>query len=549
MPESKDNHLHTDTRVDTLTGTDTLEIRVPGLTTLWHPNPKRIGERAPLPGLTAGQEAYLSRHQPHFGQPDITKLRPLGDPHISRSPIHFVPGPEGQVTIACHDSPTRIVVDGEPIFTERTLSREEVTKGVVLLLANRIVLLLHGLEPFLSHRVPRYGMVGANTAVVQVRRDVEQVSDLDVPVLIRGATGTGKELVAQAIHEASSRRGPFVAINMGAVPATLAAAELFGARKGAFTGADADRDGYFAQAEGGTLFLDEIGETPPEIQVMLLRALETRTIQAVGSSGHVEVDVRLVAATDADLEAAVEEQRFRAPLLHRLSGFEIRLPPLLERRDDFGRLFLHFLRLELERVDEAERLETPTKGRPFVAAELVARLAAFRWPGNVRQLQNVVRQMVIASRGHATLRPGSQVEQMLREVARKPRRRRPLVSKGSESTVAEITASDLEDRERTLPPPRPTYRSPATIREDELLEALRANRWRLQPTARQLGVSRTSLYELVDKSPHVRKAGDLEREEIEQALAGCDGDPDAVVDKLQVSQKGLLRRMSRLGLR
>src|SRR5262249_37195786 len=150
------------------------------------------------------------------------------------------------------------------------------------------------------------------------RRAVQAVVDLHVPVLIRGETGTGKELVARAIHLHGPRRAkPFVSVNLGAIPRDLAAAELFGAQKGAFTGAVRDREGLFAAARGGTLFLDEVGEAPPEVQVMLLRVLETGEMTPVGGYSPVKTDVRLIAATDANLEEHIREGRFKAPLLHR----------------------------------------------------------------------------------------------------------------------------------------------------------------------------------------------------------------------------------------
>ena len=199
----------------------------------------------------------------------------------------------------------------------------------MLLLAGRIVLVLHPMPPAPAREVEGLGLTGDSAAMAQVRADVRRVADLEVAVLLRGETGTGKELVARAIHRRSPRRSrPYLAVNMGAIPPALAAAELFGAARGAFTGADQRRTGYFSQAHGGTLFLDEIGETPPEVQVLLLRALETGEIQPVGAEAPRRVDVRVLAATDADLEAAIAAGRFRAPLLHRLNGYEIRLPAL-----------------------------------------------------------------------------------------------------------------------------------------------------------------------------------------------------------------------------
>ena len=263
--------------------------------------------------------------------------------------------------------------------------------------------MLHRMPPAPARETDRFGLIGDSAAVAQVRADIRRVADLEVAVLLRGETGTGKELVARAIHRSSARRSrPYLAVNMGAIPPALAAAELFGAARGAFTGADQRRAGYFSQAHGGTLFLDEIGETPAEVQALLLRALETGEVQPLGAEAPRRVDVRVLAATDADLEASIAAGRFRAPLLHRLNGYEIRLPALRERREDFGQLFFAFLRQELEAMGEGERLEDPgPRGTPWLPAPVVARLAAADWPGNVRQLRNVARQIAIGNRGAA----------------------------------------------------------------------------------------------------------------------------------------------------
>ncbi|HEY4573286.1 MAG TPA: sigma 54-interacting transcriptional regulator, partial [Thermoanaerobaculia bacterium] len=355
---------------------------------------------------------------------------------------------------------------------------------------------------------------------------------------LRGETGTGKELIAHALHDAGRRRErPFLAVNMAAIPPTLAASELFGAVRGAYTGADRRRDGYFQRADGGTLFLDEVGETPLEVQALLLRALEAREIQPVGSDDVRRVDVRLLAATDADLEGAVDAGRFRGPLLHRLAGYEIRVPALRERRDDFGRLFLHFVREELNRVGEAGRLAVPFGGRPWIPSPLVARLAAYDWPGNVRQLRNAVRQIVIAGRDAGEAGMWLQTERLLREASRpsspdrEPATPRPSPPSGPPETVA-----------------RRAYRSVEEVTEDELLAALRAHRWRIQRAATALGISRGSLYDKIEKSSRVRKAVDLSREEIEACHARCEGDLDAMVEALEVSKRGLQRRMTQLGL-
>ena len=416
-----------------------------------------------------------------------------------------------------------VEVAGRPVQGEHLCSANDLERGTVLLLAERIVLLLHRMPPAPARETERFGLIGDGAAMAQLRADIRRVADLEVAVLLRGETGTGKELVARAIHRSSPRRSrPYLAVNMGAIPPTLAAAELFGAARGAFTGAGERRAGYFSQAHGGTLFLDEIGETPAEVQVLLLRALETGEVQPVGAEAPRRVDVRVLAATDADLEAAIEAGRFRAPLLHRLNGYEIRLPALRERREDFGQLFFAFLRQELEAMGEEERLADPgPRGAAWMPAPLIARLAAADWPGNVRQLRNVARQIAIGNRGAA------------------------------QAVLPPAVASLLESRPGARPsavPARPAYRRPADVGEEELLAALAANRWKLVPTAAQLGISRTALYTLIDRCAGIRKAADLDRAEIVEAMARYGKDLDAVVEELRVSRHGLQLRMTELGL-
>jgi two-component system nitrogen regulation response regulator GlnG len=524
--------LEAETRPETRTRLSPGSIQVPGLTVLYHPDLQRIGERVALPGLASGREEFLSRREPSFSQPGQALVRPLGDPYLSRSPIRLVGDMSGAVVLDCRETSTPIEVDGRPAAGIHELPAAEVERGAVLLLAHRVVLLLSRLDPLPSAVLPDFGLVGESLPVVRLRQEILRASDLAVPVLLRGETGTGKELVARALHEAGPRRTrPFLAVNMGAVPATLAAAELFGAARGSFTGADRARPGYFYRAHGGTLFLDEIGETPAEVQPLLLRALETGEIQPVGGEPQ-RVDARLIAATDADLEAAAAAGRFRAPLLHRLAGYEVRLPPLRERRDDFGRLLLHFLRQELEAMGEAFRLATPPDGRPWLPAPLVARLAAFSWPGNVRQLRNAARRIAVAGRGAGEVAEGPWIEDLFLDAAAAPGRPAP------------PRAEPPAEAEKA---PRKEYRRPDEVGDEELLAVLRANRWLLKPAAAQLGISRTSLYSKIEKSPHIRKAADLSREEIEECSERFQGDLDAMVEALEVSKRGLQRRLSELG--
>ncbi|HEV8582733.1 MAG TPA: sigma-54 dependent transcriptional regulator [Thermoanaerobaculia bacterium] len=510
--------------------------RIPALTILYHPDLGRIGERAVLSGLLEGRTAYLSRLEPLFEAPDRGDPLPLEDRHISRSPLHLSRTREtGAVHLATGESRTRVAANGAPVQETWTASGQDVERGVVLELADRVVLLLHTL-PATPIRTPeRFELVGESEGILRVRREIRRVADLEVPVLLRGETGTGKELVARAIHNASRRRnGPCLCVNMGAIPTSLAVSELFGSARGSFTGSVRDQIGFFQRAHGGTLFLDEIGEAPPEVQVMLLRVLESGEVQRVGGLEPQKVNVRLIAATDADLEQAIAEGRFRAPLLHRLAGYEISIPPLRERRDDFGRLLFHFLRQELQAIGEERRL-APSRdtGSPWMPASVVARLARYGWPGNVRQLLNTVRQIVIASRASEVVEIGPQIEKLLREAA--PVTRSP--------ELPEMAARP-EPRRRAEPH---AYRSPAEVTEAEIVEALRASRWEIKPAAERLGVSRPSLYLLIEKFPSIRKAADLSRAEILEARE-LYGDLDAAAERLEVSKKGLQQRMKQLGM-
>jgi DNA-binding NtrC family response regulator len=229
--------------------------------------------------------------------------------------------------------------------------------------------------------------IGESPAIRAVLQTVERVADTRTTVLITGESGTGKELIARMLHERSSRADkPFVALSCAAIPETLLEVELFGAVKGAYTGADADRIGKFEAADGGTLFLDEIGDIPPLIQVKLLRVLQEREIERLGSNTPIPIDVRLVTATNRDLEAAVESGAFRSDLYYRLQVVHIHLPPLRERREDIPLLADYFLRKFAEENGRALRT---------ISAEAMRLLQNACWKGNVRELENVIESAVV----------------------------------------------------------------------------------------------------------------------------------------------------------
>jgi len=518
-----------------------LQARVPGLVILCHPDPSRLGDEAPLPELVSGQTVRLSRLEPSFAAPGRTgAIRPLGLAHLSRQPVRLIPGAEaGGVRIDASTTRTRVTLGGVPLRGYRELSAAEVERGVPLVLSERVALLLHRLDP-VPATPPDFGLVGESPALVRLRQQIVSAAELEVPILLRGETGTGKELVARALHEASHRReGPFVAVNMGALSPHLAASELFGAVRGAYTGADRAKQGFFESADGGTLFLDEIGAVPPEIQVMLLRVLESHRIQPVGSVESRPVDVRVLAATDVDLDAATKDGRFQASLLHRLAGFDLRLPPLRERGGDVARLLYHFLDRELRAIGRSG-LETGDD-RPWPPAEVVARLVAHGWPGNVRELRNVARRLAVV-RETGTARDLVCTVEALLDAAD------TLGSSSSSSSSSTRSFSPLSPRPSQGAEGRGSrrYRKPKDVADDELVATLATHGWRIQPTARALRVSRASLYRLIDACPRIRKAADLTAQEVQSALAQHEGDPQAAAAHLEVSPQGLKRRLREL---
>ncbi|MCK6446803.1 MAG: sigma 54-interacting transcriptional regulator [Planctomycetes bacterium] len=236
----------------------------------------------------------------------------------------------------------------------------------------------------------RFGMIGDSPPMRQMFALLEKVAQSDVAVLVQGETGTGKELVARALHEYGPRKKkPFLAENCAAVPADLLESELFGHKRGSFTGAVADRDGHFVAANGGTVFLDEIGDMPLAMQAKLLRVLQEGEVRPVGSNKIVKVDVRIVAATNKDLKAMTKVGTFREDLYFRLNVVAIHLPPLRERRGDVR----YLVRFFLEKVGkEMGRSAT-------VSEEALQLLERWRWPGNVRELENEIRRSVALSLG------------------------------------------------------------------------------------------------------------------------------------------------------
>lgn len=293
--------------------------------------------------------------------------------------VLVVGGPDALAAATCLQEPVAVALANDTRIHELGRLREAAESDRTALLVK------------LERQDVSDAIVGAESGLREVMERVDQVARTDAPVLILGETGSGKEVVARALHARSRRtRGPFLRVNCGAIPTELVDSELFGHEKGSFTGAINQRRGWFERADGGTLFLDEVAELPAAAQVRLLRVLQDGTFQRVGGQESQTVDVRIIAATHRDMGAMVRDGRFRQDLWYRVSVFPIGLPALRQRRADIPALSAHF----------AERAGIRLFGRPLIpGAEDTARLAAYDWPGNVRELASVIERAAILGGG------------------------------------------------------------------------------------------------------------------------------------------------------
>jgi transcriptional regulator with PAS, ATPase and Fis domain len=306
-----------------------------------------------------------------------------------------------------------------------------------------------------------------------ILEQAKKAASSELPTVILGETGTGKEGLAHAMHEWSGRKGPFVAVNCAALVPTLAEAELFGYRKGAFTGADRGSPGFFRAAQGGTLLLDEVTDLPEPIQAKFLRALEQHEIAPLGESVPVRIDVRVLAATQIPLAQVVSERRFRADLCARLDGLTIRLPPLRERKQEIAYLFSHLLSLH-------------SGGRPpEVEARLVEQLCLHDWPFNVRELDLLARRLLVLHGHEEVLRRSHLPEHILNHPAAGEPVPAPVASVGSGAVAVAPNSpeSHRARREREL---------------SRLTEALRAHKGSVARAAAAVGISRQRAYRLME---------------------------------------------------
>jgi DNA-binding NtrC family response regulator len=319
----------------------------------------------------------------------------------------------------------------------------------------------------LSDRYHLRNIVGSSAAMRKVYDQIEKVLESEITVFIAGESGTGKELVAKAIHYASLRSdGPFIDVNCAAIPEGLQESELFGHEKGAFTGALATHPGKFEQATRGTIFLDEIGEMSPSAQARLLRVLQERVLQRVGGTETIELDVRVISASNRDLAQMVSEGSFRQDLFYRLVVFPIGLPPLRDRREDIPLLVEHFL--EKHARDAGKRV-TRVESRAMDA------LMEHGWPGNVRELENVIHRTLLVSAG---------LEITIEDLP-------PAITAGG--GVATVVPSPGQES------PRGTSKSLEELEREAIVRAMENNRGNLSDVARELGIGRSTLYRKLEQ--------------------------------------------------
>ncbi|MES2318304.1 MAG: sigma 54-interacting transcriptional regulator [Pseudomonadota bacterium] len=475
-----------------------------GLTILWHPDYARIGEQFIGP---AGEGVVeVSRYAPLFFRPGQDGIA-IGHRAIARAPLRLRRTACDEVEITAADSRMAVEVNGEVLGAPLTLDCDQIARGVVLGLGGQVLLCLHWMTSFpRANAVP--GLLGVSSGAIATRELIRQVAATDLPVLLLGETGTGKDVAARAIHAAGKRNTlPLVAVNMATLNEALAAADLFGAVKGAYTGAQAARQGLFAEADGGTLFLDELGDTPASVQPMLLRVLETGRYRPLGANQEAATSARLIAATDQDLDA----KGFNQPLLRRMESFVIRVPALRERREDIGVLLLHALRACAGSAEELAAFP----------ASLVSEMCNYDWPGNIRQLANVTRRAVMAQRAGQ----GLNLAQFVRE---------PFVSRSV------IVGKHEAASQAAAVAPR---RSLASISDADVMQAMEDNGWQISGAAQQLGISRPSLYKLIEAHPHIRPAGLIPRAEIDAAALAHGGDAGLCASQLKTPAEALRRHL------
>ncbi|PID54865.1 MAG: hypothetical protein CR978_01375 [Gammaproteobacteria bacterium] len=475
---------------------------------VYHPDVSRIGECA---FFTSEQSSFsICRSLPVFSKALSGELcSALDDPYISRTPLR-VDLKKDRVCFSSAAKNAKVLINQHELCGKSLcVSNAELEHGIVIFLAKRIVLLLRN-DVMRETKVLDPGLlIGSSTVMCELRDKLYQIARAGTDLLIRGASGTGKELVARTLHAMSDRANqPFIAVNMSAIPAELGAVELFGCEKGAFTGADSPRMGYFSEADGGTLFLDEIGDTPCHLQPQLLRVIQEREIQVVGG-GIKKVKLCVVSATDRNLQSS--ELGFSGPLHYRLGSTELFLPTLDERREDLGELAMHLV--QRHRGDLSPEVNMPGEcddpRQQNSWAYLFYRMTMRSWHGNVRELENRIRQLMLSNLYDSAF-----------------------LQRGTEAKSA-VNSGEV----------RRVLQDPVSLTAQDISQAMREAGWEIAAAARKLGVTRQFLYRRIHNTDELRLVGDIPAEELVQCLREHDGVVDLCAAALRVSRVALERRL------
>ena len=489
------------------------------LTIVTHPDLSRWGDTAMIES-----GCVVTRSTPEFVRVGDPEARGIENPHVSRRPVIEVRGTVESAEIRYLHEDVYVYVDGHRAGGTMLLTEERIAAGVLIEIEGYIGLLLHRRAGPPSS-ISDLGIVGISPQIEELRDRLRLVASLELSVLLRGETGTGKELAAHAIHTASGRADRrMLAVNLGALEASVIASELFGHVRGAFTGASDARRGYFRDCDGGTLFLDEVGEAPAEVQRSLLRVLETGEVVPVGADRPIKTDVRVIAATDADLEADIAERDFRAPLFHRLAEYEVRLPPLRAHQLDIPLLFRHFLIGSAKSAGMSDRLNGT---RAWIPTKLIRELLQHEWPGNARELRNVVSTALLNTPVDSDLSLGDRFERSLSLAGVR------LEASGSRGIAVAVPLS---------------RRDLSTISDDELIAALEQHDWRPEPAAATLGIAKTSIYQLIRQNGTIPRSASLDEDVVVAALERAASDVAKAAKALRVPKRGLLHRMKKLGV-
>ena len=496
------------------------------ITIAWHPDVSRIGEQ--FIGTTEEGVIEVSRFIPMFRKSQGDTL-PIGHGGVSREPIRVVRDTSDGVTICPPKSRMVVELNGQMIIDPVCLSAEQIEAGAILALGRAVYLCIHWMR-CLPKDNPVDGFIGVGSAAIAARDLIRLAASSDATVLLLGETGTGKEVAARGIHQLSRRAAHrMVSVNMAALNESLAAADLFGATKGAYTGAQNARNGFFSEAEGSTLFLDEIGNTPVSIQPMLLRVLETGEYRPLGATRDNKSTARLITATDQDLY----HSSFNHALVRRLESFIIRIPPLRARREDIGLLMINlFHTLDVGTIDPGQ-----------IPASFIDNALNYDWPGNIRQLGNVFKRAILSIQMGETPVLASMIETPKLQSVDNAAQLRKIHANGSqEHLLGKINKAFREAEE--VPVERKKLRD---LSEEDVVNAMEKHAWTIQYAAEDLGISRPSMYKLIEANAQIRRVEQIPSDELRGQFDSAGGEVEKCASLLKTPSEALRRHLKGLG--